>query len=399
MIQQMKSQQPSNMIVPQWVAEAIPWDIDASSGAVIEQLTSEPVTSTNIYPEQRFASADGTRIAIERRPFGRPCEIWVCDMRSLKLCKACEGQAIGGNAKRNKVYVVETTGTGAKLLALDLVQLSLTPLANLGQDPPHNGAVSPDERWFVGGPYPVENHVYELRRVDFETGEISSLCRITDMLNPHVQFNPADERQLMIQINRGGRRNPDGIGNKRVGSAGVTLSLVDVMTGEVRSLPVGRPHTLGPSGHECWVGDTGSLLFTGGRYQVSVSSHVTLREPTEQERAMPPAAIYRLTPGDEAARVVACDYLYNHIAASDDGRFFVADDHATGRIFIGSITTGKSLGLCDSRTRQGACQHSHIHAYLTPDNRYVIYNSVVTGVAQVYAACIPDGFLQQVLEK
>jgi hypothetical protein len=32
--------------------------------------------------------------------------------------------------------------------------------------------------------------------------------------------------------------------------------------------------------------------------------------------------------------------------------------------------------------------------HLTPDNQYVIFNSIVTGVAQVYAAPVPPGFLE-----
>ena len=49
-----------------WVPESIRYGRDDKSGVEIEQLTSEPVTSTNIYCEQRYASADGARIAIAR---------------------------------------------------------------------------------------------------------------------------------------------------------------------------------------------------------------------------------------------------------------------------------------------------------------------------------------------
>jgi hypothetical protein len=36
---------------------------------------------------------------------------------------------------------------------------------------------------------------------------------------------------------------------------------------------------------------------------------------------------------------------------------------------------------------------------MTPDSRFVIFNSIVTGVAQVYAARVPDGFLANVLKQ
>jgi hypothetical protein len=38
-----------------------------------------------------------------------------------------------------------------------------------------------------------------------------------------------------------------------------------------------------------------------------------------------------------------------------------------------------------------------VHAYLTPDNRYVVFNSTQTGSAQVMAARLPEGFLDRVL--
>lgn len=55
--------------------EAIPVWVDAESGAEVVQLTSQPVISTNVHMEQRFASADGRRIAIERQPFGQNCGV------------------------------------------------------------------------------------------------------------------------------------------------------------------------------------------------------------------------------------------------------------------------------------------------------------------------------------
>jgi hypothetical protein len=46
--------------------EAIPARVNAESGANVVQLTSQSVISVNVHMEQRFASADGRRIAIER---------------------------------------------------------------------------------------------------------------------------------------------------------------------------------------------------------------------------------------------------------------------------------------------------------------------------------------------
>jgi hypothetical protein len=382
-----------------WIPEAIRFSQDAESGAVIEQLTSEPVTSTNIYCEQRYTSADGTRIAISRTPFGGPAELWVCNLTSLRLCRVAQGRALGANARCNAVYYLDADSTTCRLMRLDLQTLASTELACFADGMlPHGVTVSPDERYIVSGPFPVSDTVFSLKRTQIGGGTPRTLCEIEDMFNPHVQFDPSGSGQLVVQINRGGRLNLPGGARALTGRLGATLCTVDVESGQVRPLPVGRPHTPPISGHECWAGTTGRLLFTAGQYDVTASSFVTYASPPEEERAMPPAAIYSVAPGDAAARVVAQGLLFNHLAASDDGRFFVADDHATGRIYVGSIATGRYRGLCDSHTRQGACQHSHVHAYMTPDNRYVIFNSIVTGVAQVYAAQVPPGFLEAVLK-
>jgi hypothetical protein len=384
-------------IDPSWVAEAIRYGQDAGSGAEIEQLTSEPVTSTNIYCEQRYATADGSRIALWRRPFGRPRELWVCDLRSLRLCRVGEAAVMGANPNLNAIYYRPTGESDARLLRLNLATFDISELFRFGGPAPGSGAVSPDERWLVCGPLPVSENVFSLRRISLADGRTDTLCEIEDMFNPHLQFEPAAGRWVNVQINRGGRRDKATGGMRLTGDLGATLAAVDVETGEVVPLPAGRPHTPPISGHECWVGRSGRLLFTAGQYRVTASAFVTLGDPPESERAMPPAAIFSVAPRETAARIVAQDRLYNHLAASDDGHFFIADDHATGVIYIGSIATGRSLPLCDSHTRQGTCQYSHAHAYMTPDNRHVIFNSIVTGVAQVYAARVPEGFLEKLL--
>ncbi len=383
---------------PGWIAEAIRFGMDEESGAEVEQLTSEPVTSTNIYCEQRYTSADGHRIALSRAPFGQPMELWVCDLRSLRLQRIGQGNPIGANALRDAIYYVDGAGESPRLMRLNLKELTSEMLFSFGTSVmPKSGTVSPDERCFVGGPFPVREHLYSLHRIDMGSGRSETLCEIEDMFNPHVQFDPSTGEQLLVQINRAGRADLTTGGRALSGPLGATLCVVDVGTGKVTPLPVGRPHTPPITGHECWVGMTGEVLFTAGHYAVSRSAFVTYGEAPEAERKMPSGAVWAIKPGEARARVVARGKLWNHLAASDDGRFFIGDDHLTGRIHIGSIATGCSLGLCDSQTRQGLCQHSHVHAYMTPDNGHVIFNSIVTGVAQVYAARVPEGFLDKVL--
>lgn len=380
-------------ISAEWRAEAIRLCSDPLSGAVVEQLTSDAVTSTNVYPERRFAAADGSRIVISRHPFSAANELWVVDLRSLQLTRVDAGRVVDGNAPRNAIYYVDQR---ARLMRFDLLTLATREMFEFDDASLGRCVVSPDERYAVTGPHAVKDNVYALHRRDLRSGTSEVLCEMEDIFNPHLQFDPAGGYRLLMQVSRGDRPAREGQ-RKHRGTLGKTLCVLDGLSGQVTPLPVGPPHTPRITGHQCWVGQTGRIIFTAGHYDVSASSHVTPRpQRAPAERGVPPVAVYIVAPGDPAPTVLASDRMFNHLAASDDGHYFIGDHHPTGRIYVGSIATGTSVALCDSHTRQGACQYSHVHAYMTPDNRHVIFNSIVTGVAQVYAACVPEGFLENV---
>jgi hypothetical protein len=233
-------------------------------------------------------------------------------------------------------------------------------------------------------------------RIEFADRKITTLCEVEDMFNPHAQIDPGNGNRAFIQINRGGVMSASKNMKSLTGRLGATLALLDIDTGRVSPLPVGIPHTPAITGHEAWVAKSGRIAFTAGHYDVSPSAFVTLKKNVDIDRKTPVAAIYSVAPGEQEPKIVADGLLFNHIAVSDDGCFFIADDHATGRIYIGNMQSGHYLPLCESHTRQGSCQCSHVHAYMTPDNRHVIFNSIVTGVAQVYAAHVPEGFLEKI---
>ena len=356
--------------------EELPGWTDPDSGAGIVQLTSRAVTSSNVHMEQRFASADGKRIVIQRFPFGRPPEIWVCDLPRRMMMRIGEGKALTASHARNVVYYVVLDGDQAKarLMRLDLTDLSTRTAFQFDQNQaPRKGAVSADERWFVGGPFAAGDDVYRLTRIDLQNGKATTLCKVRDMWNPHLQIDPGNPGRLLVQINRSGQAAN--------GPLGATLAIVDVATGDVEPLPVGRPHTPLISGHETWAGRSGRVIFTTA--------------PGGPKSPLTNRGVYAISPGDDKAEPISLGQPFNHLAVSDDGRFFIVDDHRTREIFVGSLATGRFEKLCESRTRQGRPQTSHAHPYMTPDNRHVIFNSNVTGVAQVYAARIPDGFLEK----
>ncbi len=369
------------------VREAISVERDAESGAAVVQLTSQPVISTNVHMEQRFASADGRRIAIERQPFGQPRELWVCDLNTTRLSRIGAGRAMAASFTRNAVYYL-TPPPETRLMRLNLADLSTREIMAIPDDAvPRKLAVSPDERWLVAGPFLVRDNVFRLDLIELANGKRTTLCELKDIPNPHPQFDPGGRPRLLLQVNRGSRFTPDVGFQKLGGPQGATLCLVAVPAGEVTPLPVGRPDTPAISGHSTWAGRSGRVVFTTA--------------PGVHESLLAGTGVYRLTPGKTKPVQIVSGQPFNHLAVSDDGRFFIVDDYRTQTIHIGSVETGRFLKLCDSRTRQGKPQYTHAHPYLTPDNRHVIFNSNVTGVTQVYAATVPAAFLDKLapLEK
>ncbi len=54
------------------------------------------------------------------------------------------------------------------------------------------------------------------------------------------------------------------------------------------------------------------------------------------------------------------------------------------------IQTGRSAVVCASKTSPTSNQSTHVHPYLTPDLKWVIFNSNRSGWPHVYAARVPE---------
>jgi hypothetical protein len=229
----------------------------------------------------------------------------------------------------------------------------------------------------------------KIREVIFEHPEIS---------NPHLQFNPVTGDQILVQHNQGLRLRRDG-SLERGAPVECRLFVIDSDGRNQRAVPAGPPVTAGGTGHECFVGDTGRILFSAGWEARSSSDW-------RQDARNPRGNLFTGVPGEKKpACFPAPEHLFNHVCAARDGIHFVADSIPNGRWFkrgviqcaalvVGNLDTGKYRVLVeDSGASGGGNQCTHTHPYLTADNRYVIYNADPSGVPQVFAARLPDGFL------
>jgi hypothetical protein len=222
-----------------------------------------------------------------------------------------------------------------------------------------------------------------------------------EICNSHLQFNPVDGEHLLVQNNRGVRLNQEGVLERYEHSAqGTTLFVIDKDGKNLQYVPVGPPVTATCTGHECFVGDTGQVLFSTG-WQVKSEYE------WQHDERFPMGNLFVARPGDEKPRVIeAPEHFFNHVCASRCGRYFVADAHPAPGLFkdgqmqpvalvVGNLETGKHRVLVqDSQASSGGNQCTHTHPYLTADNRFVIYNADPGSVPQVFAARLPEGFLE-----
>jgi len=156
------------------------------------------------------------------------------------------------------------------------------------------------------------------------------------------------------------------------------LYLIDPEGNNVCPLSIGKPHTPRVQGHQCWLGRTGRVPATlGGDVEIDgkTGNLVTVAE------------------GDNDPTVIAGGLYFWHVASSADGKYFICDN-TPGNIYMGSVNTGKYRRLCRSDTILDACQYTHSHLFLSPDCRFAFFNSTRSGIAQIYAASIPEGFLE-----
>ena len=103
-------------------------------------------------------------------------------------------------------------------------------------------------------------------------------------------------------------------------------------------------------------------------------------------------------------QIEAPEHLFNHIASSRDGRYAVTEaipPHVGVwgpiSIVVVNIETGKHRTLvadCGSKCCGGGSAWRQPLPYMTSDNRHVVYSADPDGILNVYAARIPNGFLE-----
>jgi oligogalacturonide lyase len=361
---------------------------DPETGVMAIRLTSEPCISHNIYPEAPIITPDGKRfIFARRRALEKHETFWIGDIETLRIRQVTdEEDAAAPVVAADGTWLYYSAGRQVMRLSPETFEREAI------------FEVPDDELAWVGGivsldatgtrflaPAKGRSGMYGVAVIDIAARTARIIYEGPDVHNPlaifglHGQYSRNADRKVLIQVNNG--MEIDRFGNiaRLIGDMGASLVVVNDDGSHPLVLKAGFSLLERVQGHQCWVGHKDMVLTTLHRRQGASS-------PWIQDR------VVAIVPGEEY-RIVGQGKGFTHIGSSPDGEWWVADDNKTGDIYIGSITTARYKLFWRSGATFGSPQYTHPHPFFLGDGKSVGWNSDVTGVPQVYAARIPEGFL------
>jgi len=370
------------------------WGIDPGSGAVIRRFTAGACYHDVIYTEQPYTSPDGRRFAITRirDAFLPGCELIVADVMTGQMWMV-EPSILPGqvaNAAYTGWIYYHTHDSGVRRVSLTTLEKEqVIPAGGLPAGC-QVYSITPDQRTALVYDR-LDADTPTLSVMPFATGERTVIYRDPDNKNPHAQLDRVDGSRVLFQ--KCDWTNQD---------FQLEVYVHDVNTGQRTQLPFGGQHTANPSGHMSWIGQTDAVACL-----VEWRRGERLHDPRH-----PAGNLAIARPGDETPRVIGgAGHAYWQISVSQCGRYFLCNDfidiegnYRTGtdvlydsaqpthrgslRLVAGSFATGNTRTLITDAPGSG---RGH---YFTADNRHVVYAATAWGQWHVFAAAVPEGFLE-----
>lgn len=356
------------------------------NGVTVWQVTDEPNMASNIYCERSYASPDGRRFLYARREADSTWEYMLCEFGSWDSEPVGRGELTGSVSHQGDFYYARENGGKLEFVRVDL-DTGASGMRFVISDAPGRGyvghpTVSPDGRYLAfHRAISYDPQLFGIFLIDRKTGVCSCICEDPEICNAHSQFDAGTGHTILVQHNRGCVYAANGTSIRTCGqNPGCTLFLLDVSSGGITRLPIGSPYTAPLTGHETWIGKSDEIIFTVRPIDgfTETEGNILTIKSGESYR--------QITPG----------VVMNHIGTTPCGRYFHADGGPSGSIIVGSPRTGRFVAICKSHSNfaKKFGQHSHAHAALSPDFRWVVFNSDRTGRPQTYAASVPKALLE-----
>jgi hypothetical protein len=357
------------------------------NGVNLYQVTTDKLEKSNIYCELPYCSADSRVFVYQQQNPNNDInrtEYVTCEFGTWKT--EIIGCGLGGPGITHKgifFYRRVVPNKCQELVRYDLNTGLEKVLYELPLDFQSRGlgTMSPNERYYAYGvTISYAPKMFGIELIDLDKGTREIINTDPDICNPHTQFEPTHGEYIMVQHNRGCEFQPDGTRIKLVGEEGATEYLIHVPDGEVTRLKVGPPYTPGITGHEAWIAGTQEILMSVR----AVDDYVPEK-----------GNLIKVAPNKAPERVGAPGYQFNHVGTSPCGKYYFCDDwRGASKLIVGNIQTGKTAEICEAHTSMGQSQNTHGHPYLSPDLKWLVFNSDRTIRPQIHVASVPEALIE-----
>lgn len=344
---------------------------DAATGAEITQLTSFPCINIKLYFHVNAFTADSGTLVFQA--FSRPgrdsgVDIYKVNVDGTDLTQLTDAPEAGSpvvSPDGKWLYYV----CHGELRRVSMADCREEPIGYIEGIRPSTGltantagttinaSMSPDGRVYYTDAT-LKNGMRAILRYTTDGKEADIIYTSDDIT--HTQCEPSEAKVIAFQ------HRPDGKHRN------IWLIDSDGTNPRPLDLPYGN-------GHWMWLGNTKRILTN-----------------LEKERH----GIAVRGEADRDTEIVASGEHFWHAASSRDGEWIVSDtswpDHGLQLIHVKS---GRYATLC---LPQSSCSHpqwSHPHPSFSPDGRYVVYNSDVSGTAQMYLVQVPEQLKQSLQEQ
>jgi hypothetical protein len=329
---------------------------DPRSGLRILRLTHYSSISMNLYFEMCAFTPDERHVVLlSQRGAGRdaPWDLMRARTDGMELVQMTEVDHIGGIVVSPPLGAV-LYQCGSELRKVDILSLREDTIAHVpGEFPGVCGSLGAMDAagcsYFGSSQRPDGTAV--LFRVELASGVVTELYEGTRQV--HIHVDPAGTTVYFAEYDevRGGPYMID--------ANGANL----------------RRYCFDRFAHHTWFGETGLM----------------------QGCLLPPGhALVTYREGDAEPEVITGGRYYWHSSASDDAQWIVSDTNWPREgLYVVHVPTRTVTFLCDPLSSCSHPQWTHPHPSFSPNMSYVLFNSDMTGIGQVYLVELTDEFRAQ----
>lgn len=329
---------------------------DPRSGLTVTRLTHSSCIAQNLYFEMcSFTEDDGYVVLRSQRYAGRdaPWDLFRVRTDGQELVQISECDDLSGivfsPAKSSFFYQ-----SGGEVRCLDAHTLQDEPIARApgakGVSPRSLATIDEAGEVYIGS---VTNDRSEA--VIFKTETASGKTEVLHTTNSVVHLHVDPEGKILFFIDH----KPGASGPYLMNTDGSGL----------------RPYPFRNFAHHTWFGKTGLMQGT----------------------LVPPGhALATYKEGDAEPAILTEGRYYWHSSASRDAQWIISDTNWPQEgLYLFHVPTRAVSYVCDCRSSCSHPQWTHPHPALSPGMKYVLFNSDMTGIGQVYLANLTGEFLEK----